>query len=111
MLRALDAAKKDRDDSKDRSIKNLMETPKFGSTGNYPMGTLDKGDEGEIVFGVASHRGKVILNFGKPVAWIGMDAGQAVSLAQLLLRHAARCRDIGDEQKSQATAKEHTTAQ
>ena len=84
-----------------------MEKPAFGATGEYPMGKLDKTDEGEIQFGVTSHRGKVIINFGKPVAWLGMDGPQAIGLAKVLLEHAARCRDIGDEQRSEAKAKEH----
>lgn len=85
------------------------ESPKFGATGKFPMGEFDASDEGEIAFGVASHRGKVIINFGKPVAWLGMDARQAAGLAALLIQHANRCRDIGDEQKSQASAKEHAS--
>lgn len=83
------------------------ESPRFGATGKFPDGSLDKSDEGEIAFGVASHRGKVIINFGKPVAWLGMDATQAAGLAALLLKHASQCRDIGPEQKSEARAKEH----
>lgn len=103
MMRAMKAMKETRDDMR----KVLAESPQFGATGKYPMGELDKSDEGEIAFGVASHRGKVIMNFGKPVAWLGMDARQAGALAALLIQHAQRCRGIGDEQKSQATAKEH----
>lgn len=83
--------------------------PTFGATGRYPMGEIDKTDEGEIIFDVASHRGKVIINFGKPVSWLGLDARQCAMLAQLLIQHATRCRDIGEEQKSKATAKEHAT--
>jgi hypothetical protein len=83
------------------------EKPTFGATGEYPMGKLDKTDEGEIAFGVTSHRGKVIINFGKPVAWLGMDAKQAAGLAAVLIQHVERCRDIGNEQHSEATAKEH----
>ena len=79
----------------------------FGASGKFPDGSIDKTDEGEIQFGVTSHRGKVIINFGKPVAWLGMDARQAASLAALLIRHANTCRDIAEEQKSQANAKEH----
>lgn len=105
MLRAMNELKAEKDDLVEKLVK--AESPKFGATGKYPMGELDKSDEGEIAFGVASHRGKVIINFGKPVAWLGMDARQAGALAVLLIQHANRCRDIGDEQKSQATAKEH----
>ena len=109
MLRSMEAMKTAMRDDKTSIMEQMVkaESPKFGATGKFPMGKLDKTDEGEIAFGVASHRGKVIINFGKPVAWLGMDARQAVGLAAILIQHANRCRDIGDEQKSQATAKEH----
>jgi hypothetical protein len=112
MMKAMAAL---RDAAKDEGEQNLMEkltaeSPKFGATGKFPMGELDKSDEGEIAFGVTSHRGKVIINFGKPVAWLGMDARQAASLAALLIQHANRCRDIsGQPSESKASAKEHAT--
>ena len=57
-----------------------------GATGEFPEGKLNQNDEGEIRFGVAADRehNKIILNFGKPVAWIGMSPGQAIALADLL---------------------------
>lgn len=90
-----------------RKERLVAESPKFGATGKFPDGSLDKSDEGEISFGVTSHRGKVIINFGKPVAWLGMDSNQAAALAAFLLQHASRCRDIAPEAKSEAQAKEH----
>jgi hypothetical protein len=109
MLRSMEAAKASMRDDKASIMEQMVkaETPTFGATGKFPMGELDKTDEGEIAFGVTSHRGKVIINFGKPVAWLGMDARQAGALAATLIQHAARCRDIGEEKKSKATAKEH----
>jgi hypothetical protein len=110
MLRAMDALKEASATDKEEMIKTLMQAehnPKFGATGQYPDGSLDKSDEGEIVFGITSHRGKVILNFGKPVSWLGMDARQAASLAAILIQHANQCRDVGDENNTKATAKEH----
>lgn len=112
MIKALRAARDLGRDEKNGFIEELVKAenaPKFGATGQHPMGSLDKSDEGEIAFGVASHRGKVIINFGKPVAWLGMDARQAAGLAALLIQHANRCRDLGAEQLSEATAKEHAS--
>lgn len=107
MQRMIDAKiKAEREDSFKEKLKSF-ERPTFGATGQYPMGSLDKSDEGEIAFGITSHRGKVIINFGKPVAWLGMDAHQAADLAGALMKHAARCRDLGPEQKTDVTAKEH----
>lgn len=105
------AQEQDKGESAIQKLEKMVkaESPQFGATGNFPMGELDKTDEGEIAFGVTSHRGKVIIDFGKPVAWLGMDARQAASLAALLIRHANTCRDIAEEQKSQATAKEHAS--
>ena len=98
-----DALKRDKEDGVLRK-QLAAESPQFGASGKYPMGKLDKSDEGEITFGIASHRGKVIVNFGKPVAWLGMDAAQAVALAASLLEHAHRCRDIGREHKTESKA-------
>lgn len=108
-MRALHDANGDEAKAKEQRFLKAALEPKegFGATGQYPMGKLDKTDEGEIQFGVTSHRGKVIINFGKPVAWLGMDGAQAIALAKVLIEHAARCRDIGDEQRSEARAKEH----
>src|SRR5581483_11273887 len=77
--------------------KAKAQSPKFGATGEYPEPPLDRTDEGQIIFGITSHRRKIILNFVKPVAWMGMDAHQATELAATLLKHAARCRDLGPE--------------
>jgi hypothetical protein len=112
MLRAMESLKNAASEEKSSLAEKIAaaESPKFGATGKFPMGELDKSDEGEIAFGVASHRGKVIINFGKPVAWLGMDARQAASLAALLIQHANRCRDIGNGiGESAARANEHAT--
>lgn len=62
----------------------------FGATGEFPEGKLNSNDEGEIRFGVAADKenGKIILSFGKPVAWLGMSPGQAIALADSLRKKA-----------------------
>lgn len=60
----------------------------LGATGRFPEGQLDDHDEGEINFAVSSYQGKVILDFGKAVHWLGMDPAQARLLARSLMSHA-----------------------
>jgi len=60
----------------------------FGETKNFPEGKLTEHDEGEIQFGVTTKDEKVILNFGKPVAWMGMTRDQAEELGRLLIDRA-----------------------
>jgi hypothetical protein len=73
-------------------IAELIETQKenFGATGKFPQGKLNDSDEGEIRLGISNFKGKVIMNFGKPTAWIGFDPKQARDIAEMLLKHADR---------------------
>jgi hypothetical protein len=67
--------------------KNPM--PDLGATGNFPDGKLNESDEGEIMVGVTSAEDRVILNFGKPVHWIGFTKEQAKQIAESLIKHSA----------------------
>lgn len=60
----------------------------LGATGNFPDGKLNENDEGEIMVGITSAEDRVILNFGKPVHWIGFTKDQAKQIAESLLKHA-----------------------
>ena len=66
----------------------------LGATGDFQEGKLDSSDEGAIKVGIAEVRGKVVLNFGTQVVWIGFDAEQARDVAQLLLNAARDCDGI-----------------
>jgi hypothetical protein len=61
-----------------------------GATGVYPEGKLRDRDEGEIAFAVGAEQGKIILNFGKPVAWIGFTPEQAMEIARTIRNKAKR---------------------
>lgn len=61
---------------------------KLGATGNFPEGQLTSTDEGELALGVTAYKGKVVMQFGKPIAWLGMSPEQARALALLLRQHA-----------------------
>lgn len=59
-----------------------------GATGRFPDGRLTSTDQGEIGFAVTGYHGKVVVNFGKPVASLGMSVQQARDLALLLRKWA-----------------------
>lgn len=62
----------------------------FGATGQFPQGKVEDADEGELRMGVAYDKlnGIVRVQFGKPVAWLGLPPPEARQLAALLLQHA-----------------------
>ena len=62
----------------------------IGPTGKYPEGKLGERDEGEIAFAVGAEDGKIVLNFGKPVAWIGFTPEQAMEIARMIRNKAKR---------------------
>lgn len=75
--------------SSDALFRELFaEKERLGPTGAFPQGRLTSEDEGEIRMGITVHNGKVVMDFGKPTAWVGMDPQQARDLAATLIRRA-----------------------
>ena len=68
--------------------------PELGPTGQFPEGKLTDSDEGEIRIGITHMNGKVVIDFGKPTAWIGFTAEQADGIAELLKKHADKIRAV-----------------
>jgi hypothetical protein len=62
----------------------------LGATGTFPMGKVHDTDEGALKVGVAYDKinGIVVVNFGKPTAWVGMPPENAIDFAKTILRHA-----------------------
>lgn len=56
----------------------------LGPTGKFPNGKLNENDEGELVFGIAIDEGKMVMNFGKPIKWIGFEKKQVEELITYL---------------------------
>lgn len=77
-------------------LRKQFGTPETGPTGRYPMGKLNEDDEGEITIAVAADpkTQRIIIDLGKPVAWIGFTAEQAVELADVLTKKAWQARGI-----------------
>lgn len=55
---------------------------------DFPRGAFDAQDEGQLQIAVSSERGVVKIEFGKPTAWIGLPADQALALAEILTARA-----------------------
>jgi hypothetical protein len=70
------------------TCEDLAEELGLGPTRSFPGGKITREDEGEITIAAGVHEGKVILNFGIPIAWIGFDADQARRIAAVLLERA-----------------------
>lgn len=71
-----------------RNIADLINNEKLGATGKFPEGKLNDNDEGEIKMAVGVENKKVIINFGKQVAWVGFSSEQARELAESLSKKA-----------------------
>ena len=75
------------------------ETLGLGATGEFPEGKLVPNDEGEIQFGVTTYEGKVVIEFGKSVHWLGMTPKQAQELAHSLWGHAYEILNEGKSER------------
>lgn len=61
---------------------------KFGATGNFPDGKISEADEGEIMVGIVGIEDRVVINFGKPIHWVGFTKEQAKQIAESLIKHS-----------------------
>ncbi len=60
----------------------------LGATGKFPEGKLNANDKGELKMAIGIEGGKVVLNFGKPTAWIGLTPDLAITLGKMLIEKA-----------------------
>jgi hypothetical protein len=75
-------------------LRDLMNsTAEFrGALGEHTHGHLTKDDEGAIQFAIGERDGKVVIDFGTPVHWLGMTPQQAADFASAVLRRKNRGR-------------------
>jgi hypothetical protein len=67
----------------------------LGKTGEFPHGKLHKDDEVALNTAIGVYEGKVIVNFGTNVIWIGMQPQGAADFATTIL---AKAREAAKEQ-------------
>lgn len=87
---------KSKSQNQNERIRQLLDTTGFvGALGQPPKKYLTKDDEGPIQFAIGEKDGKVIVDFGNSVAWLGMEPQQAADFASALLK---RAREVGRKQ-------------
>lgn len=75
--------------ARNKLMRDLLSTTGFrGALGDFPEGQLTKTDEGSIQFAIGEKDGKVVVDYGTPVHWIGMTPQQAAEFASLLMKRA-----------------------
>jgi hypothetical protein len=70
----------------------MEEISKFmglGETGKFPQGKLHPTDEGELKMAITTQDNRVLIAFGKPTAWVGMDKQQAILFANTIIEKAS----------------------
>jgi hypothetical protein len=70
-----------------KSFKPWNKRP-FGATGDHPQGKINDEDQGGLRMGIGVVDGIIRLEFGKPVAWMGLDKATALALADNIRKHA-----------------------
>lgn len=74
------------------AVKQVDAEEALGATGQFPDGKLTEKDEGELRLAIAAVDGKVVMTFGTPVAWVGMDPDQAQIVGEAFLKKAKEAR-------------------
>jgi len=72
---------------RNEDMRDEIERLRLGATGQYPEGKLTREDEGGIRIATTSKNGKVILAFGKEIAWLGFTPQGAIDLGANLMQH------------------------
>lgn len=68
--------------------RELIESMGLGPTREYPQGKIHSTDEGEIKMAIGTKENKVVIHFGTPTAWIGMDKEQAIQFGKTIIEKA-----------------------
>ena len=60
----------------------------IGKTNDFPRGKLNNSDEGGLQIAIAVQDKTVIVDFGTPTKWIGMDKQTALAFANGIIEKA-----------------------
>ena len=81
----------------DALMRREAERTNLGATGDYPEGRLNEDDEGGLRMGLTAIAGFVVLNFGKPVAWLTINPLQARQMAERMTHYAKKAEQLAGE--------------
>jgi hypothetical protein len=60
----------------------------FSMPKRYPEGKLTQSDHGELEFRITAVDGRVVMDWGQPVQWVGLTPSEARAIADALVRQA-----------------------
>ena len=69
----------------DESIMKSLIQSQEKADSTYPDGKLKDNDEGGIYAGIAIDKGRIIIQFAKPVSWIGFTKDEAMNFAMEII--------------------------
>lgn len=59
--------------------------------GEFPDGKLNPDDAGQLPFLIGVENERVVIQYPKLIAWLGMTPDEAIGMAELLVKHARKC--------------------
>ncbi len=69
----------------------------------FPEGKIRPEDEGAIKIAIGIENGNVIINFGKPVAWLGLPPSACMEMGRTLIKRAREALEMEKEAAAEAT--------
>ena len=80
----------------DKLLRQFAAQQKGEAPREYPRGRIDPTVDGTVVFKIGHDKKTktVIIDFGKPVAWVGLAAKDIEKLVNTLLAHAKAISDV-----------------
>ena len=78
----------------DLELRKAQLSQNIGALHDHPERRLTDKDEGALQYAVAQTGGKIIINFGTPVSWIGMNPEDAEAMANVLMAKAREARKM-----------------
>ena len=75
-------------------------TSEIGPTGTFPKGKICPEDEGELAIGMSIDPEKkiIVIEFGKPVAWLGLHVEEATQIADDLLNKVNKLSELENKE-------------
>lgn len=68
----------------------------------FPEGKITPDDEGAISVAIGISNGNVIINFGKPIAWLGLPPAACMEMGRTLIKRAREALEMEKEAAGKA---------
>jgi hypothetical protein len=78
------------------TMRRLLDQFENKARREYPQGRMGADDDGALSYAVAADKknGTVVINFGKPVVWLGLAPADVAKLVQCLI---AKAKEVAKE--------------